>query len=434
MKLSDVCLLALATLASADNPIIQTVYTADPAPLVYDGRLYLMTSHDEDGATYFEMRDWRLFSTTDMVNWQHHGSPLSLETFPWADQNAWAPAVTERNGMFYAYVPLRDAGSGAMSIGIATSDSIAGPYTDAIGGPIISDGQIDPAVFIDDDDQAYMYWGNPDLFYVKLNEDMISYDGGINQVDLTVEGFGPREGDSDRATAYEEGPWLYKRDGLYYMIYAANCCSEDIRYATGPTAEGPWTYQGIIMPTEGASFTNHPAVVDYEGSSYFFYHNGALPGGSGYTRSVAVESFTFNADGTIPEMTMTNGPEQTKPLDPFVRQEAETIAWTGGVEVSTDYVTNIENGDYIKVGGVDFGSGAGTFTASVAPESGGNIEVRLGSETGTLAGTCAVGSGSGGEAWETVSCDVTVADMHDVFFIFTGGSGALFNFDWWQFE
>jgi len=84
------------------------------------------------------------------------------------------------------------------------------------------------------------------------------------------------------------------------MIYAANCCSEDIWYSTGPSVTGPWAYRGIIMPTEGRSFTNHPEIIDFNNTSYFFYHNGALTGGSGFTRSVAVERFVYNADGTIP--------------------------------------------------------------------------------------------------------------------------------------
>lgn len=122
---------------------------------------------------------------------------------------------------------------------------------------------------------------------------MIAYSGGLTSIPLTTAGFGARSGNPNRPTTYEEGPWVYKRNGLYYMIFAANCCSEYIGYLTGPSATGPWTYCGVIMPTEGRSFTNHPVIIDYKNSSYFFYYNGALPGGSGYTRSVAVERFTY---------------------------------------------------------------------------------------------------------------------------------------------
>ncbi|GAB3654306.1 family 43 glycosylhydrolase [Glycomyces tarimensis] len=430
------------TTAKADNPIIQTVYTADPAPLVHDGRVYLYTSHDEDGATWFDMRDWRVWSSDDMVNWTDHGSPLSLDTFSWARQDAWAGQAVERNGRFYWYVPVVNDATGRMAIGVAVSDSPTGPFEDALGHPLVENGEIDPSVFIDDDGQAYLYWGNPNLWYLKLNEDMISFSGSPTQIPLTAQGFGERSGDSDRPTLYEEGPWVYKRDGLYYMVFAAECCSEHIAYSTAPGPTGPWTYRGTVMPTQGSSFTNHPGVIDYKGGSYFFYHNGALPGGGGFTRSVAVERFSYNPDGTIPTINMTEtGAPQIGVLDPYVRQEAETIAWANGVETESSGADGmnvgwIENGDWIKVKGVDFGSGAASFNASVASAgSGGDIELRLGGPSGTLAGTCGVPATGGWQTWTTVSCPVSGATgTQDLYLRFTGGSGYLFNMDWWRFD
>ncbi|KAH0425429.1 glycoside hydrolase family 43 [Colletotrichum camelliae] len=425
----------------ADNPIVQTQYTADPAPLVVGDRVYLFTGHDEDNSTNFDMREWLLFSSIDMVNWQHHGSPMNVATFAWAEANAWAGQAIERNGKFYFYVPTT-AVNGNMSIGVGVSDTVTGPYVDAIGAPLLSNGQIDPTVYIDDDGQAYMYWGNPDLLYVKLNEDMISYSGEITKVDLTTEGFGAREGNPSRATTFEEAPWVYKRGDLYYMIFAAVCCPEDIRYSTGPTITGPWTYQGQIMPTEGGSFTNHPGIIDFAGKSYFFYHNGALPGGGGFTRSVAVESFEYNADGTIPQLKMTTeGPAQIVNVDPYVRQEAELIAWSEGVEVEASSeggmsVAYINDGDYVKVKGVDFGDGAASFTAQVSSATGGgNIELHLDSLTGLLIGTCDVSGSGGWQSWTSVTCSISGAEgVHDLFFKFTGdGTDYLFNFDWWRF-
>ncbi|GAA3415021.1 hypothetical protein GCM10018952_37870 [Streptosporangium vulgare] len=431
----------LPSLARADNPIVQTVYTADPAPLVHNGRVYVYTGHDEDGSTYFTMRDWRVYSSTDMANWTDHGSPMSLATFAWADANAWAGHVTPRNGKFYWYVPVRNRATGGMAIGVAVGDSPTGPFRDALGHPLIENGEIDPNVFIDDNGQAYLYWGNPRLWYVRLNTDMISYSGSATQIPLTTAGFGTRNGNASRPTLYEEGPWVFKRNGLYYNVFAAECCSEFIGYSTAPSATGPWTYRGTIMPRQGASFTNHAGIVDFAGSSYFFYHNGALPGGSGYTRSVAVEKFTYNADGTIPTINMTTaGPPQVATLDPYVRQEAETIAWASGVETeaSTEGGMNIgfiENGDHVKVKGVAFGTGASSFTARVASgTSGGRIEVRLGSATGTLVGTCTVPGTGGWQSWTSVTCPISGATgTRDLYLRFTGASGYLFNLNWWQF-
>lgn len=195
------------------------------------------------------------------------------------------------------------------------------------------------------------------------------------------------------------------------------------------------------MASSGRSFTNHPAIIDFAGNSYFFYHNGALNGGSGYTRSVAVEKFTYNSDGTIPTIAMTtNGAPQVGTLNPYVRVEAETIAWSSGVktEVCSEggmAVSFIENGDYIKVKGVAFGSGANSFTARVSSgTSGGKIELRLGSATGTLVGTCNVAGTGSWTTWATVTCSVSGAtNTQDLYLRFTGGSGSLFNFNWWQF-
>ena len=430
---------AIPGTARADNPIVQTIYTADPAPLVHNGRVYLYTGHDEDGSSYFTMKEWRVWSSADMVNWTDHGSPLDLADFSWASSNAWAGQAVERNGKFYWYVPMQVRATGRMAIGVAVADSPTGPFRDALGRPLADTNEIDPSVFIDDDGQAYLYWGNPNLWYVKLNPDMISYPGSPTKIPLSTAGFGTRTGDANRPTLYEEGPWVHKRGGTYYLTFAAKCCSEFIAYSTAPGPLGPWTYRGTVMPTQGGSFTNHPGIVDFNGGSYFFYHNGALPGGGGYTRSVAVEKFSYRADGTIPTITMTTaGAPQVGTLDPYVRQEAETIAFESGVETEAAgagrAVSFIDNGDWIKVKGTAFGTGAASFTARVASAtSGGRIEVRLGGSTGTLAGTCTVPGTGGWQSWTTVSCPVTATGTQDLYLRFTGGGGSLFNLDWWQF-
>jgi arabinoxylan arabinofuranohydrolase len=423
-----------------DNPIIQTIYTADPAPILVGNTVYLLADHDENNSTTYNMKDWRLFSSTDMVNWRDYGVIASLaSTFPWADINAWAGQIIARNNKFYVYLPMRRRG-GQMAIGIAVADNITGPWKDALGKPLLENGRIDPTVFIDDDGQAYLYFANPGLFYVKLNQDMISYSGSIVEVTTSAASFG--SGREPDGTTFAEGPWLYKRNGLYYLVYAANCCSEDIRYSTGPTVTGPWTYRGVVMATAGKSFTNHPGLIDYQGKSYFFYHNGALPGGSGYTRSIAVEQFSYNSDGSIPLLTMTNnGAPQVGTLNPYVRQEAETIAFSSGVQTEAISgggitVSYIQNNSYIKVKGVAFGNGAKTFTARVSSGgSGGKIELHLDSTSGTLVGTCTVPVTGGWDNWQSVTCNVSGASgTRDLFFKFTGGSGYLFNVDWWQFN
>ena len=435
----------LTPISFADNPIVQTFYTADPAPMVHDGVLYLYTSHDEDVTinNFFTMNDYKCYTTTDMVNWTDHGTVLHYSAFSWARGDAWAPQCIYRNGKYYMYVPLTRR-AGGTAIGVAVSDSPFGPFTDPLGAPLVhtGTGDIDPTVFIDDDGQAYLYWGNPRLWYVKLNEDMISYSGQPTEVPLTVESFGPRS-NTDRATSYEEGPWFYKRGNLYYMVFAGGPISEHIAYSTSPNPTGPWTYRGVIMPTQGSSFTNHAGVVDFKGNSYFFYHNGALPGGGGYKRSVCVEKFEYNADGTFPTINMTTeGAPQIEYLNPYVRTEAETIAFSSGIKTEPCSegginICSLDSGDYIKVKGVDFGvEGAGTFTASVASISnGGSIELRLDSRNGTLIGTLPVSYTGGENNWKTETTNISGATgVHDLYLVFRGGSdGNLFKTDYWQF-
>ncbi|SDO60254.1 glycoside hydrolase family 43 protein [Lentzea jiangxiensis] len=434
--------LSMIAPARADNPIVQHIYTADPAPLVHNGRVYLYTGHDEDGSTWFTMKEWRVWSSADMVNWTDHGSPMNLTTFSWAKQDAWAGQAIERNGKFYWYVPVVTKATGRPAIGVGVSDSPTGPFRDAIGRPLVENGEIDPTVMIDDGGQAYLYWGNPNLSYVRLNPDMTSYSGGITRIPLTTAGFGTRTGDPNRPTLYEEGPWVYKRNGLYYNVFAAKCCSEFIAYSTAPGPTGPWTYRGTVMPTQGSSFTNHAGIIDFKGSSYFFYHNGALPGGGGFTRSVAVERFTYNADGTIPTINMTTaGPPAADTLNPYVRQEGETIAWGSGVETEPSSegglnLSHLNNGDYVKLKNVAFGNGARTFTARVSSTvAGSSVEVRSGGPTGALAGTCSVPNTGGWQTWTTVSCAVNgLTGTRDLYLRFTGGNSYLLNVNWWQFS
>jgi len=454
MKVSTIiALILIAFLPSklkADNPIIQTNYTADPAPMVHNGTVYLYTSHDEDKTVrnFFTMNDWRCYSSTDMVNWTDHGSILSYKVFEWSRGDAWAGQCIYRNGKFYYYLPVNQK-NGGNAIGVAVSDSPTGPFKDAIGAPLlVGYGYIDPTVYIDVDGQAYLYWGNPNLWHVKLNEDMISYnkEPGIVKEDLKDINFGYRAKKIDNRTAsYEEGPWLFKRNSLYYLLYPAGGVPEHLAYSTAKSITGPWTYGDTIMHVikEGGAFTNHPGYIEFKGKSYIFYHNGALPGGGGFKRSVCIEPFTFNADGSIPLIAPTKEgvTESASNLNPYKRVEAETIGWEEGIETAKDektgvYVTDISNGDYIKVRSVDFGKGSKKFEASVASLSeGGKIEIRVDGKSGDLLGVLDVKNTGGDQKWKTLSCKVNVVKgVHDLYFVFKGGVGNLFNFDWWKFS
>jgi len=281
-------------------PIETKMYTADPAPVVFGDTLYIYTTHDENNLkdNFYTMYDWYVFSTKDMVNFTNHGKVFSLNDISWADDRAWAPQCIERNGKYYLYCPVHKR-NGGMAIAVGISDSPTGPFKD-IGHPLVDEGDwndIDPTVYIDDDGQAYLYFGNPELRYVLLNEDMVSYKGRVNKISMTSQSFG----NSPRGNSYGEGPYFYKRNGIYYMVYAAfrNNDKECLAYSTSSSPTGPWKYGGVLMTEEGGAFTNHPGVVDYRGRSFLFYHTGQLPGGGDFHRSVCFTEFEYNQDGSI---------------------------------------------------------------------------------------------------------------------------------------
>jgi arabinoxylan arabinofuranohydrolase len=426
------------TACFAENPLVQTNYTPDPAPMVYNDTVFLYTGHDEDNATGFTMYNYLLYTSTDLVNWTDHGIIASSKSFSWANSNgAWASQCIPRNGKFYYYCAMQLKG-----IGVLVADSPYGPFTDPLGKPLITNGEIDPTVLIDDDEQAYLFFGNPTCRYVKLNKDMISYSGSV----VTLPSL----------QTYQEGPWIYKRNNKYYLSWSSTCCPEGIGYAMSDNATGPWTYKNSIMDGNSNSSGNQPGIFDFKGSTYttgftnelWYYIQGGRT--TRYERrSASLAKITFNADGTIPKIPwfgMGNpvpGVPQVGTFNPYDTIQAETICWSKGVrtEVCQDVsgkmdVDSIHNGDFIKVKGVDFGAGgAKSFDARVASATnGGNIEIRLDTTTGPIVGTCAVSGTGGWQTWTTKSCDISNATgVHNVYFMFTGGSGLLFNFNWWKF-
>jgi beta-xylosidase len=457
-KLSIVLILFMASIGAsrADNPIVQTHFGPDPAPMVYNGTLYAYVGDDIPGFDFYYMTKWRVLSTTDMVNWTDHGVPISLESFKWARDRAWAAQCIERNGKFYWYI-CAQSDKNDMAIGVAVSDSPTGPFKDAIGKPLIINGSwsnIDPTVSIDDDGQAYLYWGNGSLFYVKLNKDMISYSGEIVTVPLSVESFGGVRGNVSTETPnkdmFIEGPWFCKRNNLYYMMFAGMAKGgECLSYSTSNGPTGPWKYQGKIMENQKTnSFTNHGGIIDYKGNSYVFYHTGLLPNGGSYGRAACVEQFTYNPDGTIPSVKFTNeGPKPVGEVNPYKRIEAETMAWSQKCSISQNgktgvYVSSTRSKGYIKMREVNFGAQSPkTFTASLAAGlDGGILEVRLDSVSGSLLSSINVPRTGGWENFTTLSSKLSseVTGKHDVYFCFSGqnitAGRELFNFDYWLFK
>ena len=303
MKLASLALVALlaAPFAQAQNPLAlgKDLRTADPSGHVWpDGRMWLYTSHDEECQADFHMKDWVAFSSSDLVNWTNHGAVLSVRDLKWADDYAWAPDAAYKNGKYYLVFP---AGNGIkdrqnpknstkwMGIGIAESDSPAGPFKDMIGAPLWRKPYAnDPVLFVDDDGRAYLYSRTSGVNYLvaEMADDMRSLKGELQKMDMG--GYEPPM----------EGPWVFKRGGLYYFTMPEH--NRILTYYTATAPKGPWTYRGVIMDAEGGN--NHHSIVQYQGQWVLFYHRWLdVPGAAcaRKQRHVAAEYLYFNEDGTI---------------------------------------------------------------------------------------------------------------------------------------
>ena len=288
------------TFSSAGNPIIKHAYTADPAALVKDDTLWLFAGHDFTGGQKgYKMKDWLVYSTTDLKNWVEYPVPLKITDFSWAKSgDAYAGQVIERNGKYYWYISTNWSG-----IGVAVADRPEGPYKDVLGKPLLTNKDcfasthswacIDPSVFIDNDEQAWLFWGNRQCYYARLKENMTEIDGEIKQ--MNFEGFD-----------FTEAPWVHQYKGRYYLSYASGF-PEKIAYAVADKVDGPYTYKGILNEIAGNSNTNHQAILEFKDGWYFIYHNGAIQtDGGSFSRSVCIDRLYYNPDGTIKRVVMTS--------------------------------------------------------------------------------------------------------------------------------
>lgn len=286
------------TFRAEGNPIITHRFTADPATLVTGDTLWLFTGVDGGpNQTRCNMKEWAVFSTTDLQTWTEYPTPLRLTDFAWAAKGkAYASQVVSRGGKYYWYVSTDHCG-----IGVAVSDRPEGPYRDALGRPLLtvkdcfaSDHSwacIDPTVLIDDDGQAWLFWGNGECYYARLKDSMTEVEGPVRQVRFD-------------GLQFEEAPWIHKHDGKYYLSYSEGF-PEKTAYAIADSIGGPYKYMGLLNELAGNCVTNHHAITEFKGSWYFFYHNGALRGGGNNSRSVCVDRLYYNPDGSMRRVIMT---------------------------------------------------------------------------------------------------------------------------------
>ena len=296
--------------APGSNPIIRDKFTADPAPMVDGERLYLYVGHDEaQRDEMFNMKEWLVYSTTDMRHWTDHGPIMKVSDFKWAKKDAWAAQAIRKNGRYWFYAAVEhDQTHPGKAIAVAVSDKPTGPFVDAKGSALITNQMtpkgthswedIDPTVFTDDDGTTWIAWGNRQAYIAKLKSNMIELDGPIREI---------------TSPHFEEGPWLHKRGKFYYLTYAsldrATHRDERISYATATSLDGPWTYRGELTGSGKYSFTIHPGIAQYKGDWYIFLHNASLAigdlNGAIGRRAVTVERLEYNPDGTLKPVVQT---------------------------------------------------------------------------------------------------------------------------------
>ena len=464
-----------------NNPLMTQKFGADPYAMEYDGRVYIYMTADAleynaDGTiannTYSKIKTINVISSADLVNWTDHGCIYAASKSgeaTWAS-NSWAPAATWKmvDGKPKFFLYFANSGGG---IAVLTADSPTGRFEDPIGGPLISRQTptcaevtwlFDPAVLIDDDGSAYLYFGGgiPEgkesapgtARVVKLGDDMISLDGDPVAIDV---------------------PYLFEDSGInkigdtYYYSYCSNwnvtaeakqelgIASAQICYMTSDSPMGPFTLQGVVLENPGTSFgvygNNHHCMFQFKDQWYITYHAELLAKNMGITggyRSTHIDKITVNEDGSIAKRKCSQeGVEQVAVLDPYAQTDAETMAAMAGVSttqfgVRSEWfgcgnmaVTDIDSGDWIMVKGADFGDeGPTKFITTICAEEdgGGVIEIRLDRLYGDVIGYLEIPAGNGKDC-DTQWCTLLekVTGVHDVYFTFYGSG---YTWDTWQFR
>jgi len=315
------------------QPLISSIYTADPAAHVFGGKIYVYPSHDidagvpaDDLGSQFAMRDYHVLSM-DAVGGAvtDHGVALDIKNVPWAGRQMWAPDVAEKGGKYFFYFPAKDK-QDVFRIGVATGTNPAGPFT-AEPEPIKGSYSIDPCVFKDADGKFYIYFGgiwggqlqrwatgtyNPKDVYppndqpaltakvARLGDNMTSLAEAPHDVVIQDEHGKPLTA-ADNGRRFFEASWMHKRNGTYYFSYSTGD-THFIMYATSRSPYGPFTVKGkVLEPVLG--WTNHHSIVEFKNKWYLFYHDTQISGGITNLRNIKVTELKYRPDGSIETIT-----------------------------------------------------------------------------------------------------------------------------------
>ena len=423
----------------AQNPICPPgLNIADPTTRVWkDGKLYLYGSRDES-LNYYGSYDHWVLSTSDLLNWEFTPNAFAskgpFDQVPFNDDMLYAPDCMYKNGMYYLYF----CQPGGLE-GVATSTSPTGPFTNPKELYLKKKNQIDPAVFIDDDGQAYYTWGQFQAKIAKLKPNMTEIDT-TSIVENVI---------TEKEHFFHEGNYMVKRNGIYYMVYAdmsRKGMPTCIGYATSKSPMGPYKYGGVIIDNDGCdpnNWNNHGSIVEFKGQWYVFYHR--TTHGVVNARKACIEPIYFNEDGSINEVEMTSQ-GAGKPLDAFSTIEAERACLLHGQVRIESYIwdqTNplnpdnnnqlgqIKNNDRAVYKYINFGDGATSVQMRVAPGSKpGKIIIRMDNSWEAPVGTLDVPGGGDGQTWELLTCRLKqVKGVHALHLSFVTEENSSFNVD-----
>ena len=375
---------SLAAAAHAGNPLIPTVYSADPSAHVWPGddRVWIYASHDQPGTnTHDTMISYHVFSSSDLVNWTDYGVALHLYNVDWAISHMWAIDAVYRNGQYYLVYCAKKKGDGHFRTGLAVSDRPEGPFKDIGYIKGVDHGQ-DPALFVDEDDTPYLFWGSGGSCHaIELEDDLRSAVPGT-YVNL-----------SSQLPEVFEGPWVHKQDGKYVLSYPGlpgGEWPEIMYYATADKPLGPYSYQGIYIPEfEGRSGTNHGSIINYKGKWLAFYHAAWLSGGLSEVRNLMADELIVNPDGSYQPITPTKIGVAVDGVNPgpsrvTLRLEAEngpdSLGMLRNVTVADDIV-GFTGGGYVE--GFNEPGNAVLVTAQSAMDRQARLKVRYRSPLGT---------------------------------------------------
>ena len=343
----------------AHNPILDNhIFIPDVEAHAWgDGRIYLYGSMDHQGDTRFCSPVHHVFSSDDLIHWTDHGVAFSISDSTWAQDCGvlYAPDCAYRNGWYYLYYCVPDG-----RCGVAKSQSPTGPFTDV--GQIQGVWGIDPAAFIDDDGQAYLYWGQITWCHVaKLKENMVEIEEASICTPLTVE-----------EHEFHEGSSVKKINGKYYYLFADTHRHGDparndgrpscLGYAVSDHPMHGFQYGGVIIDNFGCDpkvWNNHGSMERFKGQWYVFYHRSTH--GSEFSRHVCVEPIFFNEDGSISEVKQTSsGVGGAIPVSPHIPANL-ACELTGHVRIAGDQTSEenlvlaeIQNGDTALFRYLDF--------------------------------------------------------------------------------